>query len=78
MAWRIILTQNREVEFDEGHLKNDLVAAEAEIEATMAILSDAQPHILMEHNKLRWIFQLCWERLKKVSSTTYPVIVQVD
>ncbi|KAL8820953.1 MAG: hypothetical protein Q9191_007410 [Dirinaria sp. TL-2023a] len=52
-------------EFDEGHLKCDLAAAEAEVEATMAILTDTHPQLRMEDNKLRWIFQLCWIRLKK-------------
>jgi hypothetical protein len=32
----------------------------------MAILSDTQPPVTIEENKLRGIFQLCWDRLKKV------------
>lgn len=54
-------------EFDEGHLKCDLASAEAEVEANMAILTDAHQPLHMAENKLRWIFQLCWTRLKNVS-----------
>lgn len=53
-------------EFDEGHLKCDVAAAEAEVEANLAILTDTHPTLRLEDNKLRWIFQLCWFRLKKV------------
>ncbi|KAK4032622.1 isoprenoid synthase domain-containing protein [Parachaetomium inaequale] len=70
-ALRMMLDWNHWVflfddQFDEGHLKWDLDAAKAEVEATMAILSDTQPPVRMEDNKLRWIFQLCWDRVKKV------------
>lgn len=62
-------------EFDEGHLKWDLASAEAEVEANMAILTDAHQPLHRAENKLRWIFQLCWTRLKNVivSSTLYLV-----
>ena len=60
-------------EFDEGHLKFDLASAEAEVEANMAILTDDHRTLDEEDNKLRWMFQLCWTRLKNVilSSTLY-------
>ena len=54
------------VEFDEGYFKWNLAAAEDEIEANMAILMDTHPPFRMEDNKIRWIFQLCWTRLKNV------------
>ena len=61
-----LINRNYNIEFDEGHLKWDLAAAEAEVEANMAIMTDTHPTLRMEDNKLRWIFQLCWFRLKKV------------
>lgn len=54
------------VEFDEGYFKWNLAAAEDEIEANMAILTDTHPPLRVEDNKIRWIFQLCWTRLKSV------------
>ena len=63
------------VEFDEGHLKSDLAAAEGEVEAYMAILTDTHPPLRMEDNKLRWVFQLCWVRLKKVYLPISPCLV---
>ena len=61
-----LVNRSNHIEFDEGHLKWDLAGAEAEVEASMAILTDTHPPLRMEDNKLRWIFQLCWSRLKKV------------
>ncbi|KAI0850474.1 terpenoid synthase [Daldinia vernicosa] len=46
--------------FDEGHLKDDPVAAQEEIKETMAIMEEdvqlIEPHV----NPLRYVFQLCW------------------
>ena len=32
----------------------------------MAIMTDTHGPLRMEDNKIRWIFQLCWTRLKNV------------
>ena len=54
------------IEFDDGHLKYDLTAVEDEVEAHMAIMTDTYRPLRMEDNRLRWMFQLCWTRLKRV------------
>ncbi|KAL9599822.1 MAG: hypothetical protein Q9219_003608 [cf. Caloplaca sp. 3 TL-2023] len=57
------------VKFDEGHLKWDLAAAKVEIEGTLAVLTEAYPPIRMEDDKLKWMFQRCWFRLKKIQNS---------
>ena len=61
-----LVHRNCNTEFDEGHLKFDLAAAEAEVEASMAILTDTHPQIRLEDNRIGWISQTCWVRLKEV------------
>ncbi|KAI0451913.1 Presilphiperfolan-8-beta-ol synthase [Xylaria acuta] len=72
-ALRMMLDWNHWVilfddQFDEGHLKNDLVAAQAEIDATMAIMTDDAPLIKPSENPIRYVFQTCWQRLKRRAS----------
>ncbi|KAJ8121679.1 hypothetical protein ONZ43_g1933 [Nemania bipapillata] len=52
-------------EFDEGHLREDPVAAQEEVDATMAIMTDDAPLIKQEENPIRYVFQTCWLRLKR-------------
>lgn len=54
------------IEFDEGHLSRDPIAAQEEIDRTLAIMEDTQPHVLAEENAIRYVFQNTWDRLKKV------------
>ena len=63
-----------DIEFDEGHLRHDVTVAEAEVVANMAILTDTHPTLCKEDNKLRWIFQLCWFRLKEVGQLALAFI----
>ncbi|KAI0516858.1 Presilphiperfolan-8-beta-ol synthase [Xylaria bambusicola] len=55
-------------QFDEGHLRDDPVAAQEEVNATMAIMTDDQPLIQPDQNPIRHIFQTCWRRIKKRAS----------
>lgn len=55
-------------EFDEGHLKSDPVAAQEEIDQTMAIMEDGAKSITAEENPIRYVFQTCWQRLQKRAS----------
>lgn len=58
-------------EFDEGHLSKDSVAAEEEVDQTMAIMTDTKPPVRQKDNPLRYIFQTCWDRLKRVFHLTH-------
>ncbi len=53
-------------EFDEGHLSRDPIAAQEEINAIVAIMDDMQPPVLAEENIIRHVFQITWDRVKKV------------
>ncbi|KAI1107633.1 Presilphiperfolan-8-beta-ol synthase [Jackrogersella minutella] len=55
-------------QFDEGHLKEDLIAAQEEVDRTMAIMEKDSPLIKLEDNAIRHIFQTCWLRLKRWAS----------
>lgn len=55
-------------EFDEGHLKDDPVAAQEELDQTMAIMEDDVPLITPEENPIRYVFQTCWLRQKQRAS----------
>ncbi|KAI8624673.1 Presilphiperfolan-8-beta-ol synthase [Xylariaceae sp. FL1651] len=52
-------------QFDEGHLKDDPSLAQAEIDATIAIMTDEQAPISIESNPIRHVFQTTWKRLQK-------------
>ncbi|KAI1127081.1 Presilphiperfolan-8-beta-ol synthase [Nemania abortiva] len=56
-------------QFDEGHLKEDPIAAQEEIDETMAIMTDNGPVIEQNGNPIRYVFQTCWTRLKKRASS---------
>ncbi|KAI0892209.1 isoprenoid synthase domain-containing protein [Annulohypoxylon nitens] len=49
-------------QFDEGHLKDDPVAAQDELDQTMAIMEDDVPLIAPEEKPIRYVFQTCWLR----------------
>ncbi len=51
--------------FDEGHLGNDPVKAQEEVDSNLAILDDMHT-IQPEQNALRHVFQNVWSRLKQV------------
>lgn len=53
------------VEFDEGHLKDDPVAAQEEINENMAIMDENAQLIDPWENPIRYVFQVCWLWLKQ-------------
>lgn len=55
-------------EFDEGHLKDDPIAAQEEVSQTAAIMEEDAPLLKREDNPIRYVFQTCWQRVKKRSS----------
>ncbi|KAK8080608.1 hypothetical protein PG997_008426, partial [Apiospora hydei] len=56
---------NHFAEFDEGHLKVDPIAAQKEVDATMAIMEDDAPRISPDENPIRYVFQTCWYRVRR-------------
>ncbi|KAF3067021.1 Presilphiperfolan-8-beta-ol synthase [Daldinia childiae] len=52
-------------QFDEGHLKDDPVAAQEEVDETMAIMQEDVPLIDPHENPIRHLFQLCWLWVKQ-------------
>ncbi|KAF1964544.1 Presilphiperfolan-8-beta-ol synthase [Bimuria novae-zelandiae CBS 107.79] len=56
-------------EFDEGHLKTDLPAAEEEIKQTLAIMEGNAPRYSPTSDRVRYIFQTCCDRIKATSSS---------
>ncbi|OTA98480.1 hypothetical protein M426DRAFT_69724 [Hypoxylon sp. CI-4A] len=72
-ALRMMLDWNHWVflfddQFDEGHLKEDLKAAQEEVDGTVAVMEEDAPLVKLEENPLRYIFQSCWLRLKERAS----------
>lgn len=62
-----LLVTNQEIaEFDEGHLKDDPVKAQKELDAHMAILEDNNPPVQRDDNPIHYVFQTTWDRFKKV------------
>ncbi|RWA09620.1 hypothetical protein EKO27_g5480 [Xylaria grammica] len=59
-------------EFDEGHLRDDLVAAREEIDQTMAIMEEGAAIYTPEENPIRYVFQTCWQRVVKGASPGMP------
>jgi hypothetical protein len=55
-------------EFDEGHLKSDPIAAQEEVDATIAIMGKTSHIYTPEENPIRYVFQTCWHRLVKRAS----------
>lgn len=53
-------------EFDEGHLSKDPASAQDEIDKTLAVMDDTRPPKTIEDNAIRYVFQITWDRLKKV------------
>ncbi|KAI0145598.1 Presilphiperfolan-8-beta-ol synthase [Xylariaceae sp. FL1272] len=69
-ALRMMLDWNHWVflfddQFDEGHLREDPIAAQQEIEQTTAIMADDAAPINPSSNPIRYVFQTCWLRLKE-------------
>jgi hypothetical protein len=54
--------------FDDGHLKEDLTGAREEVKKTMAIMDGSAPIYTRTSNPVRYVFQCCWQRVKKRSS----------
>lgn len=52
-------------QFDEGHLSSDPVAAQEEINKTLAIMEDTEPPVQPKESPIRYVFQTTWDRLKK-------------
>ncbi|KAI1159663.1 terpenoid synthase [Nemania serpens] len=73
-ALRMVLDWNHWVyfhyddQFDDGHLRDDPVAAQEEVNATMSIMTDDAPLIDPDDNPLRHVFQICWQQLKRRAS----------
>ncbi|GAW16728.1 hypothetical protein ANO14919_061650 [Xylariales sp. No.14919] len=55
-------------QFDEGHLRDDPVAAQEEIDQTMAIMEEGAAIYTPEENPIRYVFQTCWQRIVKRAS----------
>ncbi|OTB10482.1 hypothetical protein K445DRAFT_70183 [Daldinia sp. EC12] len=73
-ALRIMLDWNNWIflfddQFDEGHLKDDPVAAQQEVNATMAVMEDDSPLVRPEESPILYVFQTCWLRLKQRAPT---------
>lgn len=62
----LLVTNQEIVEFDEGHLKDDPVKAQKELDAHMAILEDKNPPVQRDDNPIHYVFQTTWDRFKKV------------
>ena len=56
------------IEFDEGHLRDDPIAAQEEVDATMAIMTSDEPLIQPDEYPVRYLFQSCWQRVKRRAS----------
>ncbi|KAJ0280091.1 hypothetical protein CBS470a_008908 [Colletotrichum nupharicola] len=56
------------IEFDEGHLKDDPIKAQKELDAHMAILEDKNPPVQRDDNPIHYVFQTTWDRFKKRTS----------
>ncbi|KAF9878407.1 hypothetical protein CkaCkLH20_03899 [Colletotrichum karsti] len=72
-AFRVMLDWNNWVfafddQFDEGHLKDDPVKAEEELDAHYAILENKNPPVQRGENPIRYVFQTTWDRFKKRAS----------
>ncbi|KAI1419590.1 Presilphiperfolan-8-beta-ol synthase [Xylaria sp. FL1777] len=72
-ALRMMLDWNHWVflfddQFDEGHLKEDPIAAQEEVDRTMAIMENDAYLYTAEENPIRYVFQTCWQRLVKRAS----------
>jgi len=65
----------KSTEFDEGHLSSDPVAAQKELKKILAIMEDTEPPIQPKDNPIRYVFQITWDRIKKVivSPITLPI-----
>ncbi|KAK7956148.1 uncharacterized protein PG986_005370 [Apiospora aurea] len=65
LDWNHWIVLNHFAEFDEGHLKVDPIAAQKEVDATMAIMEDGAPRISPDENPIRYVFQTCWYRVRR-------------
>lgn len=61
-----LLTITHNIEFDEGHLSSDPVAAQEEIDRTMALMGELEPPLQREADPIRWLFRNMWNRIKTV------------
>lgn len=69
-ALRVVVDWNKWVflfddQFDEGHLSNDPIAAQKEIDKTIALMGEMEPPVQREADPIRWLFQNMWNRVKK-------------
>ncbi|KAI0533379.1 Presilphiperfolan-8-beta-ol synthase [Xylaria digitata] len=60
-------------QFDEGHLKDNPIAAREEIDRTMAIMEKGTTLYTPEQNPIRYVFQTCWQQLVKRASPVAQV-----
>ena len=65
------------IEFNEGHLSIDPVAAQDEVEQTLAIMEETQPPVEADQNKVRYLFRTIWDRVKKVCRDSLDIKLQV-
>ncbi|KAL8282699.1 hypothetical protein RB600_005924 [Gaeumannomyces tritici] len=54
--------------FDDGELRDDPVGAQAEAEATLALMSDHEQEVSRELHPLRYLFYTTWVRFRNRSS----------
>ncbi|QBZ64943.1 hypothetical protein PoMZ_06644 [Pyricularia oryzae] len=59
--------------FDDGELRDNPAAAQAEAEATLSLMSDSDQQVSPELHPLRYMFHSTWIRFRNVSSRKHPV-----
>ncbi|KUI56708.1 Presilphiperfolan-8-beta-ol synthase [Cytospora mali] len=72
-ALRVVVAWNEWIfhfddQFDEGHLSNDPLAAQEEIDMTMALMGEMELPLQREANPIHWLFQNIWNHFKKRAS----------
>jgi len=60
--------------FDEGLFRESPVLAQAEADATMAILTDSHPPVNLQEQPLRYITQSLWYRFREVRCSSPSVL----
>ncbi|KAK2774731.1 hypothetical protein CKAH01_13065 [Colletotrichum kahawae] len=55
-------------QFDEGHLREDPVAAAEEISQNIAIMGGDAPHYTADSNPIRYVFQRCWDAISEMQN----------
>lgn len=59
--------------FDDGELRDNPAAAQAEAEATLSLMSDSDQQVSPELHPLRYMFHSTWIRFRNVSTRKHPV-----